>query len=286
MPPAIPVWRDALAAVDRSPHNLLNATSPSDAGYAFPDPGLILGVTTDERRTIYLRSWLSHRMALIYRLSSSNSLARPISSQLWRTLLFFNMSVGDQNSKSQKYRQEIADILGSCLGNDGVTLGSGMPCDIIWRGQKLPSTELVSPQILQEVVWELYELNFRMEFRALDARLSTNAEDAEARDIALRECFPSRQQGDLLVVKVECANDGMAAKSWRDRAPYWIAFMQVVSTWARCPSSILICIDKPAERFTEEEFGKLEENLAMFYTQSFYNCFARAAVLPRRLDFC
>jgi hypothetical protein len=59
IPPAISVWKHALAQVDTDPNNQIGYFSkPSDAGYAFPEPGVIYGGQTSERQAHLLLGWL------------------------------------------------------------------------------------------------------------------------------------------------------------------------------------------------------------------------------------
>jgi hypothetical protein len=51
-----------------------------------------------------------------------------------------------------------------------VTLNSGPLLDINWQGQTISSTYVPPVQVAQEILWEIYELNFRFEFKALDRR--------------------------------------------------------------------------------------------------------------------
>ncbi|RDB22440.1 hypothetical protein Hypma_010403 [Hypsizygus marmoreus] len=82
-PPSIPTWSKALAAVDRDRRQLKSTVRPSDSGYVFPDPGLIIGVSDPEKIPKYIHTWLKYRHALIFRMSSP---------PLCRTRLFTTMA--------------------------------------------------------------------------------------------------------------------------------------------------------------------------------------------------
>ena len=76
IPPAIPAWRHTLAQVDTNPENQTRCFShPTDAGYTFPEPGVIYGGQSPERQAKLLFGWLRQWPALIYRLLSSSSSA-------------------------------------------------------------------------------------------------------------------------------------------------------------------------------------------------------------------
>jgi hypothetical protein len=49
MPPVMPSWRSALSHVVADPERVVYEITTADAGYAFPDPGLFVGVTSVEK---------------------------------------------------------------------------------------------------------------------------------------------------------------------------------------------------------------------------------------------
>ena len=110
LPPVIGVWSDALAAVDTNPENIIiQASSPTDHGYVFPDPGLFIGCTSEDKTTQYLHQWLHLRTAFIYRLSTPSSSAQPLRGQVWCDLL--NFSDTKQPSGSKSLQSPIGDRL-------------------------------------------------------------------------------------------------------------------------------------------------------------------------------
>ncbi len=74
-----------------------------------------------------------------------------------------------------------------------------------------------------------------------------------------------------------------------DRAPFIIAMKNVVRTWTGFEKVLRGCgqVDLNANQdvaaYSESEINAMELALATFYTQSFYDFFGRAAVIPRRL---
>ncbi|KAF8078229.1 hypothetical protein FPV67DRAFT_1403925 [Lyophyllum atratum] len=282
LPAAIPVWRDAVAAVDRAPTRLKYATRPSDAGYVFPDPGLFVGVATEDKMATYLRNWVTNRSAIIFRLASMGSTASPIKSQLWRSLLNFGLAAPDPSETvGARRRQEIIELLGDCVHEPGVQIGTSAADIVTWRDTQLQPGALPPRHVVHEILWELYELNFRFEFVALDARASSNVDAVlEDRQRLVRACFPA---GHLLAVDFARASEGLGAEHWSDRATYLLAMLRVVKSWVDCPASLREVEAKPAADYTEEEMVGMERELARFYAQSFFNYFARAAIVPHRL---
>lgn len=287
IPPPIPVWRDALLAVDTNPSNCISNPSSSDNGYIFPDPGLFVGVTTPEKQALYFQNWLKYRTEIIFRLVSDKSSARPVSNHLWRTLLNFGDTPVAEGltTKTAKRRLEILELLGNCINEEGISLtSSSSPSDIFWRDQQLASGSIPQENIGQEILWELFELNFRFEFLALDRRACSSAiEDETARQDGLLACFVGHRGGSLLLADIEFADKGLASKSWSDRVPYLLAMRRLMKDWRGAPQSLTDFTELRPTDYSEAEVILLERTMALFYTQSFFNHFGRAAMVPHRL---
>jgi hypothetical protein len=310
---AIPAWRDALknVVVDPSRDASLN---PGDRGYAFPDPGLFCGVTTPEGQAKFFYNWLKYRPALIYRLARRHSNAKPWFSQDWRTMLHLPIpgfqgpprlnptsssalpkkspAGGLEQTKSARRFEVIQALLRDCMDVGGIHVNDSPTNEMVWQEQHLSPGELPDQRVAQEILWELYELNFRFEFMALDSRahkppaVPTNG---FSREDLLLKCFPGNIGGSFLVAPTEFSHQGLAAGTWRDRAPFIVAVKNVVCTWPgfhkvneRC-SGVDLEQNKAVDCYSESEVKAAELALATFYTQTFYDFFGRAAVIPRRL---
>jgi hypothetical protein len=158
------VWKHTLAQVDTDPKNQIGYFSkPSNAGYAFPEPGVIYGGQTSKRQAHLLLGWLRQQPALIYRLTSLSLSARVLSNQNWHTLLSYGntpVSSGSQEqTKAGRYCTNMCQLLGNCLDESGVELVSGNN-QLFWQEQELSTGALPSVKICHEILWELYELNF------------------------------------------------------------------------------------------------------------------------------
>jgi hypothetical protein len=310
---AIPAWRDALKNV------VFNSTRDASLiqgaqGYAFPDPGLFFGVTTAEAQAKFFYNWLKYRPALIYRLAGHNSNAKPLSSQGWRTMLHLPIpglevpphrhptssstlpkkpSAGrPEQTASAKRLEVIHSLLQDCLNVDSVQVNETPTNGLMWQEQRLSPGELPDQRVAQEILWELFELNFRLEFMALDSRAHTPLTvptNGLSREDLLLKCFPGNVGGFFLVAPTEFAHQGLAASTWQERAPFVVAVKNVVCTWSgfdkvkeHC-NAVDLGQNKDVECYSESEIDAMELAMANFYTQSFYNFFGRAAVIPRRL---
>jgi hypothetical protein len=284
-PPAIPSWRDALQyAKDRNVEFAFQEQIPTDLGYVFPEPALLVSTQSSVRQDVYFRGWLKYQDVLLYRLSSDFN-AAPMPNTVWRKLLAFEldnnqdkMTVSSSKStKASKLRDLAVDFLQDCLKAPGVVyteLGGGK---LYWNGQVVDN-----PSDLQreEILWELAELNFRFELLALDSRASSKIDND--RHKLVEECFPGCPSGaSLLVADLGAANHGLASTNWEDRSQYLMALKRLMMTWkGDIPSIILV----EKYRWKEQDIRDLEDSITSFYTQSFYRYFRRAAIVPRRLS--
>jgi hypothetical protein len=165
---SIPAWQAALQAVNRSSHLIEKHKKSAHFGhYVFPDPGLFISPTTDEKKSRYIESWLQACDAWLMRLQTEPSLA--MSSQLWRTSLSMDLSVPVQGStKAVKRRQEVLDML---LPNSStyseVQTRSTVKELLVWQSKEYPSGELPPEDVVRQILWELYESNFIHELQSL-----------------------------------------------------------------------------------------------------------------------
>lgn len=199
-----------------------------------------------------------------------------------------------EQTKSTKCFEVIHALLQECMNVDGVQVNE-TPTNInemVWQEQRLSPGELPDQRVAQEILWELYELNFHCEFMALDSRahrapaIPTNG---FSREDLLLKCFPGNIGSSFLVAPTEFGHQGLAADTWQGRAPFIVAVKNVVCTWPgfdkvneRC-SAVDLDESKDVEHYSQSEVEATELALASFYTQTFYDFFGRAAVIPRRL---
>ena len=137
--------------------------------YVFPDPGVFIHPRT---AIIYIESWLRIREVWFMRVAKESSLA--LSNQSWRTFLSIDNTIlgkGDTRAKATRRRQETLDmILPNTDMYSGVEMRSGSMGPIVWQGREYPPGALPPENVVREVLWELYELNFIHELQSLDRR--------------------------------------------------------------------------------------------------------------------
>jgi hypothetical protein len=181
-------------------------------------------------------------------------------------------------------RAKVMDVMGNAMAQPEVDLQSSEILQVEWRGQQFRTGQMPPLLVVREILWELYELNFRAELLALDARACspTDAQDSAVRQELVCACFPS--SSSALTVEFLRSNEGLAADDWYDRLPYVLALCRVMSSWvASKPAAFSIAEKGALGTITEADFHRLEQAVASFYTQNFFDWFGRAAVVLHRL---
>ncbi|TFK59435.1 hypothetical protein BDN72DRAFT_780752, partial [Pluteus cervinus] len=288
LPPALPVWLSALQNVNRFNQPSFHSSNDAlDLSYVFPEPASLVVVTNVGRLSSMFKTWLRFRPAFFYRLTNDNSNATPMPARVWKDFLTVNFLESNPNKKStdtpavSRSARTLAyaqDFYQSLLNEDGVrvTNASRPSLPSTWRGK--PFDTLVNSDF-QEILWEINELSFRFEFMALDSRLSSDA-DKPFHQVDVDECFPTVESGSLLVVDVTNANSGIASNILDQRGRALLAIRTVMQKWDGRPLPPLIA---STHAVAWDNIDSLEREIAVFYTQSFFNYFHRAPIIPRWL---
>lgn len=276
-PPTPTVWSEALGSLDRSKF-LVRDDLPH--GYAFPSAALFAGVQTEERRQSYLRKWITHRPALIHRFIPTDSDAGPLSSDHWRSFLSNDLSKITSLDRRKQKKEQMRDLLGRAWETFGEASDSSenVQGTLKWRDKAIGHSENIASTVAQEILWEISELNFRVELMALDHYAS--AVGLTGRRELLFQCFAS-SPGNIYVVDFDHAGDGLGAASLRQRAPYFVALHRLMQDWkdnrGLGPALSVGITDCP-----DSQLRSFEEHISKFYCQMYYCYFARAPTLPRR----
>lgn len=276
-PFAIPAWSVALQAVDRS------LPFQQFGHYTFPDPGLLIGTA---KKTKFIETWLRTREAWIVRVAHDGSLA--MSGQSWRDLLATDLSrfSDDGDTKAARRRKRVLDtLMPNSLSDPEVKVRSNAGEPFAWQGHSYPSGVLPADHIIQQILWELYELNFTHEFLSLDRRSCvdldlSNGSKLFERQALISGCFAV---GAFKYIPLPDRNRGLAADSLRDRLPHLIAMVLVMRSWKGIkPAAFTIANQLPAD-ISDQQAKDLEDVVTKYYCQQFFNHFGRAAQVPHRL---
>ena len=119
-----------------------------------------------------------------------------LSNQSWCTFLLNDNTVtGKGETKAAHRCQQVLDIL---LPNPDiyprVEKQSGLMGPIVWQGMEYPSGVLPPENVIQEILWELYELNFIHKLQSLDHCACHNLDLSNTtqlfdRQIEISQCF-------------------------------------------------------------------------------------------------
>ncbi|KAJ7466557.1 hypothetical protein B0H11DRAFT_2239731 [Mycena galericulata] len=271
MPPSIPAWARALAAVQKrnDPRN-----GPMDTRYVFPEPALVVSSESPARRQLLLHHLSLMMDALLYRLGDPEDPHLPLSSQEWRDVLVGKAAAAQSVrgragglTKASKRSIGLHELLAPAMRVCGVLQCTDFPAA---EGSFRP----VTVHRAQEMLWALAESNFRFEFLALDRRAA-----GIDRSDWCRDCFAG---GMLQGIPVEFAKDGLASMSPRTRLPYFKRITRLMCDWRPRPGDVIVGAARK-ETWDTKEIEALEDAVARHYTQTFYDLFGRAAVIPMRL---
>ena len=141
----------------------------------------------------------------------------------------------------------------------------------------LPVTSVVC-----QILWELYELNFTYEFISLDHRACDNLDlmDNERlleRESSISKCFVI---DTFKSAPLPIHNCGLAADDLRVRLPYLQEVVRVMMAWKGSKPTAFYRADLPLD---DHQAKELEDTVAKYYCQQFYDYFGRAAQVPHHL---
>jgi hypothetical protein len=248
---------------------------PLDKAYFFPDPGLFVGAEHEWKSAAYLKQW--EHIKDVWMLRASSSHAKPCLPQEWRNILSlpFVAPKEDANSATSESFAKVRELIGECLSTAGLSVRS--LAFTLEEGECVDGLQ-VDVQRAKVLLWELSELNFRWELRALDRRLLPGSEPLQRLKL-LTHCFPQGEEG-LISIDSCRATIGLADPTFAGRLPYLQSLWTVMDDWpVSKPSSWKVC---PAPAASPSG-DKWERDVTQFYAQTFFDYFGRPAILPRSL---
>ncbi|PBK68380.1 hypothetical protein ARMSODRAFT_976187 [Armillaria solidipes] len=159
-------WKGALLTVDADKTRLEVPAPP----FAFPRPDLFVTISDSAKRMSTLRTWLRLRPGHLAMQTSSYTPAK-LSHQMWRTILTYDWvgksGVEDRVRGKETNRRELAaNFMAGCI--DEMSVQEEGCTEVVWQGKSMPD---LKEEDVHEILWELSELAFRMEFLSLDKHL-------------------------------------------------------------------------------------------------------------------
>ena len=260
----IAVWAAALRGVDRS--------QPAPFGddtwrLWMPNPSTLVRAS-DATHTDMIVHWLQLRGRWCSLLQQSPDLTgQTFRTWEWTDLLAVGLTdiatTGENTSRTLHRRLELQRKFLAMTANNSV--------DCPWSGAEIEGA------VAKQISWEVAEMGFRLELCALDKHLCGNkASSARLIDAV----FANRSlTGDSL----PCMPYGLAHPSAPARKDSLEALRQIVARWPKAPTLV------SQNRFTcttsDDIQTTMEQTLAKFYVQSFWENAGRAATIPRMFPF-
>lgn len=170
MPKAVPVLVKALGIL-ASRNAVPRRDEMTNGGFVVPPPRCIVSPTQEHIVAILFRSWLKVRDAVLSKLRSPDVPIK-LSNKCWRNLLDVSggLNTGSASTaRSGTRHAEMRELLEHSFGIDKG--GSFMDAPTYWEGELVVSGVLPDVKVAKAIVWELCELNFRHELKALDGIL-------------------------------------------------------------------------------------------------------------------
>lgn len=300
VPPDIPAWTAALRAVDRSSTRIRPDLPRQENGYAFPDPNS-LAALPPAKQAQKICAWLSLRPATFARVFVQAGRKVPVGSgAVWRIATDFNQVAAisnnssptvntDQMTKAAKLQEAVRQLFGEEL----LERLRGDVDQVEWHEATLQvrghSIVNLDPSIVKEVIWELFEHNFRYEIVALDMAAAPSEwrdeESAVVRRDKIRQVFGHDGKFVIWSDPFPSVNIGLQAKTLEDKRFELNTLRQVCISWPGVPPNLVVCNAYNAynDRPTFINLEKLEADLAKFYCQTFFDFFGRPPIVPHRI---
>lgn len=300
---AIPQWERALGMVVREWRRIKNHPNTSlMRGYAFLDPYVLMKKETgDNRIKTYLLLWCSMRSQWYARITNYTEDQIFPSPQDWKQFLIDDVAANLQFSSRGAMNSSRVNAMLKTRGYASLVEMFGLEMSnfnagvsVWWRnvvltkgGTRNVARIHLSSQIFREVIWDLFESNFKIEVLSLDCSIFPRDRLGEfwssRRDTMVAACFP-RQTFFNINFPVE--DEGLGAACWQDRVVFLEAFRVLLASWPGTEAEVLRNM-QPLVEATSNSPGSTQtqveqvENVALpFYCQVFFDYFGRAPSIP------
>ncbi|KAJ3773183.1 hypothetical protein FB446DRAFT_642123, partial [Lentinula raphanica] len=239
-------------------------------------------------RTSFFMMWLRVRPVFLWRLSLPTG-TKFYSNKDWRKML---ESADGRKLSSLKGRTEMLQELKDVVA-DSRQYGIEIDVDNIatatafWRGAPVIVLNNGMPEsdVVVAAIWELYEINFRMELLILDRKLIPEpARDDERdewmeRETVINQCWPG------LMFRPDSGSPGLSSYDnafdhYRRRIPFLKAFHHLVQSWPG-PKPMELMNEFPVvDEDDLTPIRNVETALAHYYTRTFLKVYQRPATIP------
>ncbi|THU90378.1 hypothetical protein K435DRAFT_622991, partial [Dendrothele bispora CBS 962.96] len=165
----------------------LAAPEGVNRGYALPPADMLVTTGNQLIAATLFCNYVKLKDIFLYRLSYSSE---RYSKKQWRQLLTLDEAQEHRSdTRAGKQKQEMQNLLRSMVRKNVIEFDKISSTPVTWRGQPIEASQIPSTQVAQEIIWELYELNFRQDLVALDAHLDESNMSSRQREILLDRCW-------------------------------------------------------------------------------------------------
>ncbi|KDR74539.1 hypothetical protein GALMADRAFT_141566 [Galerina marginata CBS 339.88] len=297
-PEASPFWTFALKSVNPDWRLVWDHRNQSLLrGYPVLDPGVL--TTSSVRSDVYFLAWLLFRSTCLSRTlepgmrlhtaTTRRGMPKP-GPQEWREFLWqlgkaYSLRSDDGHQRPAKKAKIVDDVATTF---DFPMPGGSIVKSIHWQGSKLISSASIlggeralDRRTHQQIVWDLYDHNFRLELLALDCCIFPRELMPESVvgmwDEMVLGVFPGQK---VISIELPSRDEGLGSKSWRARLPHVEAFQSLLSWW---PGEEAAILKKMPVGTTEQYVMEVEKLAYPFYCRTFFEYFGRAPCTPHSL---
>jgi hypothetical protein len=151
---------------------------------------------------------------------------------------------------------------------------------LVWQNKKYPPGVLPLEGVIQEILWELYELNFIHELVSLDHHTCAELDLSDTvqlldRETKIASCFQH--------ITIPSRNRGLAADDLNKCFPCIRALFLVMKLWRDDQPKIFEASEENVHNFSRQAALSFENLVAKYYCQQFFNYFGQTAQIPHRL---
>lgn len=292
-----PSWRDVLASLEPLP------PPRNSASYYFPPPFLFARVSEKigDKPQIYCHNYVRIRDFCRQRLLDPSIGGKPLTIAEWRDSLFGDYALDNDGllpmtsdaaaakSSRARERHQIRENVRRLFAKTG-GLKSYSSSDVpTWGKLRVTAESSQSPELRQEILWEVHEVNWRCELRALDTAL-VGSDSWSSVD---------RWDRQHQIAAVWGSYHGLSViPRWERSAPKFVwssptavdsdvntvrrlvkAFVGLMSRWPLLPEQLRVP-PPMISKCSPDELARLQSAAIHFYVRSFIRTFGRLPIPP------
>lgn len=245
---------------------------------------LVVGPLNEGRRSRCVQHWLQLRESWYWLLNGDRigqlNLSPPRSAD-WRHYLNVGLDGLRMSAGSNKKRTGLLAYFDTALVGNEI---SPSLQEARWFGQPI---DLDDSMQMTQIAWELYEIAFRVELAAIDHIVVPGPSDCSAMEAMQYSSERAKMIANVfgerhfMISTLPAGNEGLASYSLSGRAPCLEALRRVLARWPDAPSAIRT--SSLSASTLVHDIRNMEQTLATFYVQTFWERAGRAAAVPHRL---